>query len=523
MTVKYAKHVSTKTTPQSQPVLGKNQVKNNAGGFVFEIDKWARLERFLVLGSEGGTYYASESKLTKENAKCILDCANEDARRTVNTICDFSEGRAPKNDPAIFALAMLAGHNKLEVRQLALNNLNRVCRIGTHLFQFAEAVEHFRGWGHGLRKAVANWYTSKSADKLAYQVTKYQQREGWSHRDLLRLSHPSSNDSQLTEVIKYAAKKPCEYIGILQGVEEVKQAKNVGDVVRLIEQYNLVREHIPTQWLNSIPVWEYLLRDMPLGAMVRNLGKMTSLGVLKPMNGSTMSVISDLTNAEKLQKSMLHPLSILTALKTYSQGRGIKGSLSWSPINQIRDALNDAFYESFGNIIPANRRTLIGLDVSGSMRWGNIAGSPLNPGEASAAMSMVIAKTEPAYQVMGFADTFRDLGITKNQSLEQVIEKTGKMAFGRTDCALPMIYAMQNKIEVDTFMILTDNDTWCGSIHPYQALNQYRQTMGIPAKLVVVGMTATNFSIADPSDAGMMDVVGFDLAVPNIIADFSRS
>jgi 60 kDa SS-A/Ro ribonucleoprotein len=38
----------------------------------------------------------------------------------------------------------------------------------------------------------------------------------------------------------------------------------------------------------------------------------------------------------------------------------------------------------------------------------------------------------------------------------------------------------------------------------------------------VVGMTATQFSIADPKDSGMMDVVGFDGSAPNIISSFAR-
>jgi 60 kDa SS-A/Ro ribonucleoprotein len=35
-------------------------------------------------------------------------------------------------------------------------------------------------------------------------------------------------------------------------------------------------------------------------------------------------------------------------------------------------------------------------------------------------------------------------------------------------------------------------------------------------------MTATNFSIADPNDASMLDVVGFDTATPNLTSDFVR-
>ena len=72
-------------------------------------------------------------------------------------------------------------------------------------------------------------------------------------------------------------------------------------------------------------------------------------------------------------------------------------------------------------------------------------------------------------------------------------------------------------------MILTDSETWAGPIHPTEALRKYRQEMGIPAKLVVVAMVANEFTIADPQDAGMMDVVGFDSAAPALIADFAKT
>lgn len=69
-------------------------------------------------------------------------------------------------------------------------------------------------------------------------------------------------------------------------------------------------------------------------------------------------------------------------------------------------------------------------------------------------------------------------------------------------------------------MIYTDSETWYGKIHPTEALRQYREQMGIPARLIVVGMVSNGFSIADPNDAGMLDVVGFDTATPQVISDF---
>lgn len=46
--------------------------------------------------------------------------------------------------------------------------------------------------------------------------------------------------------------------------------------------------------------------------------------------------------------------------------------------------------------------------------------------------------------------------------------------------------------------------------------------MGIDARLVVVAMTATGHSIADPDDPRQLDISGFDSAVPTLLSDFSR-
>ena len=102
-----------------------------------------------------------------------------------------TEGRAPKNDPALYALALAAGVGDTATRQAALAALPQVARTGTHLFQFAGFVEGFRGWGRSLRRAVGRWYTDKPVDALAYQAVKFRQRDGMTHRDLLRLAHPA--------------------------------------------------------------------------------------------------------------------------------------------------------------------------------------------------------------------------------------------------------------------------------------------------------------------------------------------
>ena len=139
MATKAYKVYQTKETPQSDPIPGKNMVANSAGGYSFSVDDWKRLDRFLILGAEGGTYYVEEKKLVKENADGVLSCIQKDGRRTVNRIVEISDaGRAPKNDPALFALAMCAGLGDDATRKYALESLPKVARTGTHLFTFVD-------------------------------------------------------------------------------------------------------------------------------------------------------------------------------------------------------------------------------------------------------------------------------------------------------------------------------------------------------------------------------------------------
>lgn len=545
----YAKHFSTKKTSQSEKIPGKDQIKNSAGGYAFAVDDWTRLERFLILGSEGGSYYATERKLTIENAECVMRCAKADIVRTVSTIVRISdEGRAPKNDPAIFALAVCTGVETGSPNQYALSSLNKVCRTATHLFQFLDSVEQFRGHGPALNKALRNWYLTKTPRQVAYQMAKYQQRGGWSHRDVLRLVKPKTDDTAMNlafgwvtgkrELLGLPADRPIEQkefdspLVPLQAMEQAKRATTKDEIIKLIERYDLVRECIPMKWLNEPEVWAALLEKMPLTALIRNLGKMSNVGLLKPLSNETLLVAERLEDKEQLTKARIHPLAVLIALGIYRSGRGLKGSLSWAPDGNIIDALDDAFYLCFGNVVPTGKRLLLGLDISGSMTWNNIAGTYLTPRDAAAAMAMVAVRSEQLVHTMAFSSRsysgwqesgMAPVSLSRKTRLDDAVSKINGLPAGGTDCALPMLYAAKNDLEVDGFVVYTDSETWAGNIHPCQALQQYRRETGIPAKLIVVGMVSNGFTIADPDDGGMLDCCGFDAAAPVVMNDFLRA
>lgn len=368
--------VGTRQTPQSQPIPGSDQVENSAGGYAYGVDKWTRLNRFLILGSEGGSYYASEQKLTKENAQCVMQCIKEDGPRTVAIITAISQsGRAPKNDPAIFALAMASALGDELTRRVAYNALSTVCRIGTHLFHFAQYREMFAGWSAGLRRAVGRWYTEKDLDALAYQVIKYRQRDGWTHRDLLRLAHPKAKSDEQNLLLRYITEIPTitqedrdntvpnEVLPqIVHGYEAAQRTDTDAEkAAELVREYGLPREALKTEHLRDPHVWEAMLYEggkygMPITALIRNLATMTRVGLLAPNSDATRKVIEMVTAENLLKHARVHPIAVLAALKTYEAGYSPRGKAEWSPVPQIVDALDDAFYMTFDNVEPTGKR-----------------------------------------------------------------------------------------------------------------------------------------------------------------------
>ncbi len=544
-------------TSQSLPIPGRDMVANNAGGFVFKLDEWKQLDRFLILGSEGGTYYVSEKKLTAENANKVLLLLQKDGLKVVaKTVEMLTSGRAPKPDTAIFVLALAAAKGDDATRKAALAAVPSALKTGTQLLKFVDTVNGLRGWGRGLKKAIQLWFKERKAETLALQLVKYKQREGWSMKDVLRLAKPVPADDVQGKLFGWTAKKDdaawakapvapgdkaldfvwaAEQASGLRLVAEnadTAEAKailaeanqaSVKKLVDLIVTYRLPREALPTEALNRAEVWEALLQEMPMTAMIRNLGTMSKIGLLKPLSDAEKLVAGRLTDAARLRGAKVHPIQVLSALRTYSSGRGVRSAATWTVSSKIVESLDEAFELSFGAVEPAGTRHLLGLDVSSSMTWGEIAGVPgLSPSAATAALAVVAARTEPWTAIMGFADSFRNLGITARDRVDVAAKKVAGLSFGGTDASLPMTWALENKIQVDTFVVLTDNETWAGNIQPVQALEKYRQATGIGAKLIVVGMTSTGFTIADPNDAGMLDVVGFDGATPAFMAKFAK-
>lgn len=165
-----------RATPQTQRTPGRtDEVRNNAGGYVHEVTDKDRLERLLILGTAANTYYVGAKVQAADALEFITEmiAKNEDLVR--DTVVDVStNNRALRQSTTLFVLAALMCYGKDKAATRAV--FNDVVRTATHLFEVCQYVDDIGGWGSAKTKAVAGWFTSKTADQLGYQAVKYRSR-----------------------------------------------------------------------------------------------------------------------------------------------------------------------------------------------------------------------------------------------------------------------------------------------------------------------------------------------------------
>lgn len=561
------RYAGVKSTPQPVSVQtdpSMIRAAGGTGGYAFKLTPMEQLKRFLIMGVESGTVYLGREEVAYKNVAAVDAALASDGVKAIDLAVEVSkEGRALKNGPALYVVAAGCASKDPTVRQAAFAAIPQVCRTGTHILNFCAEVQELRGWGSGLKRAVGRWF-DRPSDKLAYQIAKYKQRDGFSMGDLLRLTHPVPSSAAHEAVFRYitsgpggmaerlvkgsekAGRKDRKYPAanakvlpsILGAMDEALHldCSKGGDrrrMAALISEHGLSHEMLPSEAKNHAEIWEALLPSIGSEALLRNLNKLAQLGMTPPLGAVTAEICRRFEDGDVLRKDRLHPMRILVGMRQYATGHGDQGGLSWTPSEQIVRALDGAFYLAFKQAEPTGKRFMLGLDISGSMSnpiqtpgKGGRAGRelPISFREAAACMAMVVARSEKRWAAYGFS---RDLvalqgfGSSRIDQMDSYLDQWSHN-FGPTNPGALFEHAMNGRMEVDCFVVLTDNDVNSGR-HCHQLLRQYRDKVGVAAKCMVVAMAPVEVSIADPTDPGMLDTSGFDAGLPEILRTFAAS
>ncbi|CAC5378558.1 TROVE2 [Mytilus coruscus] len=523
---------------------------------IYEIPDKERLERFLIYGRDDGSYFVNKrqtnvvSHFSQHSRSIDRMISKGRGIKVVGLIKKVSMcGRAPKQGPLLYALAVCASCNDGPTKKAALYCLEDICRTPTHLFQFVKFTstqrEGSRGWGRAQRKAVSEWYNQaafqNNPKKLLRLGTKYKKRHGYTHRDLIRLAHVKPKTPHIKFIIQYIVKGMCntqnfddsdgmikEAEQYIYGVEQAKEclSNDVNHLISLIRRYHLTREHIPTNLLNSPDVWRALMYEMPMHALIRNLGRISKHALLHPDSPEEQHILENLLDEEKLRCAKIHPLTILTAWNSYKQGRSIRNEspMEWHVNHTVADALETAFYKSFSSCVATNKRILIAIDGSEEMMKPVVDLQQVSARSAAVAVALLMSKVESWTEFVLVSDSVSPVDVLPYDNLETASFKfsTSEYACLSDDASNPMEWAMTNSKQYDAIVFFTTCATNGGN-NLNEAMRQYRSRLGLPStRLVVVAMTSNNNSITDPNDMQMLNVVGFDTKAMKVITEFIR-
>lgn len=293
---------NTGTSLKSQRVPRKGHeeimIKNSAGGYTYTVSDEDLIDRILILGTAGNTYYSSAEKLTSDAIDAVNRIVKEGkGQMVVDHVRDvYENGRAPKQDPTFFILALLTQSDvPLEVRKDALRIVSSM-RTFTQLYSWValkkQLANGHKGFGRATRTALLELFKSKTGQQLVYQTSKYGSRkigqETWTIADVVSCAHVPSKvltpDSQVAVAYmvnglesaqkvsdKYQGNSQCsDIMKYLYAVEAVKSSTCTSDVAcQMIRQYRLPRETLSTHLLNDINVWRAYYTHHPLGQMVK--------------------------------------------------------------------------------------------------------------------------------------------------------------------------------------------------------------------------------------------------------------
>ena len=519
----YSNLVSNEAVKADEFIPGRKEdmKKNLAGGVAFKTSDFNALRRWLLTGSFSNFFYEKSQKNTNANLDLLINCIKQDPNKVAAEIMHASNtGTMASQHTCILALVHLSNGN-LDAKKEFRSIFNDIIRTASHLYEFVSYAKQVRGMGKTIHKAVNGWLKEKD---LEYQFLKYQQREGFSSRDILRLFKPvprNETEDSLFSWITGKDKPITNDLKRIQVYEELKKGTlSEKMVIQAIADYGLTHEMIPANVVRTKKVWTALFYKMPMTATIRNLATLTRNGVFEDFKN--LDVLENKLSKEFLQKSRIHPLEIASAQKIYSSGGriGRSSNSTYSPISRVLDILEDAVHNAFEAQEPTGKHFFHALDISGSMTWNEMPGLFLSPFEVETIMALTTVKTEKNYYVGGFSNNFIRLPEFRAKStIASALNEASSHGFGGTNAASAYEHAINNKIYTDVFVFWTDSENWMGS-QPSSLLKKYRKLINPEAKAIYITLVpySDEISLADPKDPLSYDIGGFSSQTPKLIS-----
>ncbi len=442
----------------------------------------------LLTNTIGNTFYADSETLLSE-ADALHDQMLEKNPNFVAKALIFARNRGLMRLQPIFGLAKLSPVST----ELFARIFDNVVLIPSDLQDFMVILEG-QGRGQGgraVKRQVARFLNNVSE----YWAIKYNGRgRGYSLGDIVKTVHPKPINDKQKAIFAYLVGKEFNKTQVPQisAYEALKKTTDVKEQIALIQEGKLPHEVVTGVIKPDKEIWNAILQQMPIFALLRNLNTLDRAGVLDENREYIKSVLND---PERLAKSKILPFRFVTAFHQVEK--------AW-----IKDVLRQAVEMTFDNLPEIYGKTAVFLDVSGSME-----GDYLRIGSVFAVA--LYKKTKGNGIFWTFDTRVYDPQPSMYDSILTQAERI--KAGGGTDTGAPVEKLRKDNIYVDNIIIITDEQQNTGSPF-YKELEKYRRSINPNTKAFVIDIAPYRSAMIPPTDKNTHYIYGWSEAVLHYIA-----
>lgn len=503
-----------------------NSIVNRDGFPAFKRDLREQYLQSLMTNTLGNTFYARQDQVLIESLELHKEMLKADPEFMAKAII-YARNEGYMRLQPIVGLVYLSTISEKEYFKVAFDYVIKTPGDLEDFVTICNSVRNGRGLGRSVKNTVSAWLNNMSE----YHAIKYgaSRNKGWDLGNIIKATHPKPKDEVQSELFNYVANRKGNF-GKLPQVNELERIKNLQtirntmtkeafttEIIDAIEKGRLPWEIVTGIMSPTISVWEYLMKQMPYFALLRNINTLTRAGVFNKKENIDY-IVNRLVDKNAIVKAMVFPFRFYTALNN-------TGSIS-----AINDALREAMELSFTNVPALNGNNYYFLDISGSM-----TGEYLTIG-GTLGIAAFMKSEQPNF--MCFESKLQYPDISKKDSMMTNLQKILRLHQGGTNVGLCIQYLLgtaheaktfgwSNRIEfgyndnvpkymrptvptkVDNIIIITDQQQNTGS-PVIEEFRKYRETVNPDANLFIIDIAHYESAIAPKEEPNCYFIYGWN-------------
>lgn len=441
---------------------------NEAGGLAYKLSAKEALAQLAATGCLSQTFYATEVDQLKTILELTSDSGVDDEFLAKLALYARVKGFM-KDMPAVLCAILASRKSPLldKVFPVVIDN-------GKMLRNFVMAVRSGvtdrKSFGSSVRRLIRNWFDARTEQ----QIFNSSIGNNPSMSDVVKMVHPTPKTPQREAMFGYLIGKPYDESQLPQAVVEYIHLLKTG-----VDEKAVVPD-VPFQFLTSLELttnqWKTIAQNASWQTTRMNLNTFLRHGVFEDKE-LVSKIAARLRNEEEIRRAKAFPYQLMTAFMNASEGVP----------SDVRLALQDAMEIATDNVPVIDGLVALCVDVSGSMSssvtgYRRGATSAVKCVDVAGLMASCILRQNPNSVVIPFECDVRSCSLNPRDSVITNAQKLAALCGGGTNCSSAMKYIVENNINPDVVIYISDNESWIDT-NSIRSWNDCTQTVAYWDKL----------------------------------------